>query len=62
MKKFYKVLLIVVVIATFIAVVILATSLAGCGRKTGIKVPDQTIPFLTLVPGTVNGKTLISGT
>ncbi len=58
MKKFYKVLLIVVVIATFIAVVILATSLAGCGRKTGIKVPDQTIPFLTLVPGTVNGKNI----
>ena len=44
--------IIILVLAIFIA----TSFLAGCGEKTSIKVPDQSIPFLTLTPENVNGK------
>lgn len=41
-----------------IATIILTTSLAGCGRGTSIQVPDQSIPFLTLVPDNTNNESV----
>ena len=38
------------IILLILTVFVVSTSLAGCGRATSIKVPDQSIPFLTLVP------------
>lgn len=46
--------IILLVLAVFVA----STSLAGCRRATSIKVPDQSIPFLTLVPESVNNESI----
>ena len=46
------------IILLFLVVFIVSTSLAGCGRETSIRVPDQSIPFLTLVPDNANNESI----
>ena len=46
------------IILLVLAVLVVSTSLAGCGRATSIRVPDQSIPFLTLVPDNANGESI----
>jgi hypothetical protein len=38
------------IILLILAVFVVSTSFAGCGETTSIRVADQSIPFLTLVP------------
>lgn len=38
------------IIPLILAVLVVSTSFAGCREATDIRVPDQSIPFLTLVP------------
>ncbi len=40
-----------------LAVFVIGTCLTGC-RRIGIKAPDQSIPFLTLVPDNANGESI----
>jgi len=46
------------IILLVLAIFVVSTSLAGCGRATSIRVPDQSIPFLTLVPDNANGESI----
>lgn len=46
------------IILLVLAVFVVSTSLAGCGRATSIRVPDQSIPFLTLVPESANNESI----
>ncbi len=44
------------IIILILVVFVVSTSLIGCRNTTSIRVPDQSIPFLILVPETVNGE------
>lgn len=46
------------IILLFLVVFIVSASLTGCGRATSIRFPDQSIPFLTLVPESANNETI----
>jgi hypothetical protein len=41
-----------------LAVFVVSTSLAGCGRATSIRVPAQSIPFIILVPESANNESI----
>jgi len=46
------------IILLVLAIFVVSTSLAGCGRETSIRVPDQSIPFIILVPESANNESI----
>jgi len=46
------------IILLVLAIFVVSTSLTGCRRATSNRVPDQSIPFLTLVPESVSSESI----